>query len=478
MSSSSFWVTWGKRLLILPPIVLAIIAYGWMVKHTPPLAKHSEKESSRPLETIVVPRVSVRPQVNGFGTAKYARSWRAITQVQGRIKKIHPDLRPGSRIRKGDVLFEIDDSDYRSRVKELDAAIEQQQAEVEQLEQSVKNDEAKLTLEKDVMGILKREFQRQEKLVAQRAEAKATIDIKQREYLAQVESVQNLNNGIAMVVPQVKAMKAAIRQSEVQKEQAQRDIGRTTIEAPFNMRVGNVQLEVDQFVSTGEELFVGYSGTDVEVEVQLPMQAIHRLLVSQVGDIEDRKKLTPETFKDMFQFKALVHVVGTETYEGKFLRVREVVDAQTKMVGFVVGVKNKLPSQQERPQPPLLEGAFCDVDIFGAILPDQVVIPRRALRNGSVYLMDDENRLASREVEVKFTQKDYAVIESGLTGGEKLVIANPSPAIIGMLIDPVVAEEETKKLIASATASDDLLGAKTGTLNAAADSQLTQPESD
>ena len=43
------------------------------------------------------------------------------------------------------------------------------------------------------------------------------------------------------------------------------------------MRVGEVQLEVGQFVSVGEALFVGYSGADVEVEVQLPLQDIHRL---------------------------------------------------------------------------------------------------------------------------------------------------------------------------------------------------------
>ena len=92
------------------------------------------------------------------------------------------------------------------------------------------------------------------------------------------------------------------------------------------------------------------------------------MLVSQVGEQELRERLTPETFKEMFQFEALVQVVGTDSsqsYHGEFLRVREIVDAQTKMVGFVVGVKNLLPSEQEHPQPPLLEGAFCDVDVLG-----------------------------------------------------------------------------------------------------------------
>ena len=442
---------------MLPPIVLAVVVYGWLVKHPPPLSTHQEKEVSRSLETISVPRLSVRPVVSGFGTAKYSRSWRAVTQVQGRIKKIHPDLRPGAAILAGDVLLEIDDSDYRSRVDELDASIDQQKAEIEQLEQSVVNDNKKISVENQMLDVLQRELKRQQTLVAERAEAKSTVDEMKREYLAQVEAMQNLKNSIALVAPQIKGMQATIRQSELQKETALRDIERTKIKAPFDLRVGNVQLEIGQFVSVGEDLFAGYNESQVEIEVQLPLQDIHRLLVSQVGDEEARNKLTPATFKEMFDFDAMVKVSGVEPYHGKFLRVREVVDEQTKMVGFVVGVKNLTPSQQDTPQPPLLEGTFCDVDIYGNTIPDQVVIPRRAIRNGSVYIVDDKSRLAKRKVDLKFNQDNYSVVTSGLEGGEKLVIANPSPAIIGMLVDPIEAKEEFEKLITLIKNQDDFL---------------------
>ena len=157
MAKAGSWQTWGKRLMVLPPIVLAVLVFMWLAKHPPALSKHAEEESSRMLDTITVPRLDVRPVVSGFGTAKYARSWRAVTQVQGRIRKIHPDLRPGSRIQAGKVLLEIDDSDYVSRVNELDAAMDQQRAQIEQLEQTVLNSKRKLKLENEMLGILKRE---------------------------------------------------------------------------------------------------------------------------------------------------------------------------------------------------------------------------------------------------------------------------------------------------------------------------------
>ncbi|WP_404308802.1 efflux RND transporter periplasmic adaptor subunit [Neorhodopirellula lusitana] len=500
---------WGKRLLVLPPILLAVLAYAWLVKHSPPLQTEAPKETARMLEVMVVPRLDIRPKVSGFGTAKYARSWRAVTQVEGRINKIHPELRPGSMIEADEVLLEIDDSDYRSRVDELNAAIEQQNAELEQLEQSIENNEKTLVLEREVLTILQREFEREQSLLSRQAGSSASIDSKRRELLNQQKAVQDLVNSTALVTPQIKALQAELRQSAVQKEQAQRDVKRTKIRAPFRMRVGEVQLEVGQFVGVGENLFNGFNTAEVEIDAQLPLHDIHRLFVSQAANPEFREvlekdsvlekasvleedsaldedsvledesvlgqdntaertstleqtnplepvgALSREIVRHPFAFDALVNVAGAEgveAYPGRFLRVREIVDTQTKMVGFVVGVTNIPPHAQEHPKPPLLEGAFCDVDVFGETMPDQIVIPRNAIRNNSVYIVDQQNRLATRSVTLTFTQDEYAVIESGLTGGENLVIANPSPAIVGMLVEPVVAQEATDKLIRTVAA--------------------------
>ncbi|QEG24678.1 Multidrug resistance protein MdtA precursor [Mariniblastus fucicola] len=441
--------------MVIPPIVLAVGAYLWLVKNSPPLQKQTEQELARVLETISIPRSAVRPKVSGFGTAKFARSWRAVTQVEGRINKIHAELRPGSRIAAGEVLLEIDDSDYRSQVTELNAAIEQQDAEIQRLEQSVKNDEKNLELENEVLTIMQREYDREEQLYSQRAGSRSEVDQKRRELLSQQKAVQQLKNNIALVAPQIKALQAAKRQSAAQIEQAKRDIERTKITAPFRMRVGEVQLEVGQFVGIGETLFHGYSDAEVEIEAQLALQDIHRLFVAQTDGVPPPKEFSQEDFRRLFSFDASVKVAGLEstvTYPGQFLRVREVVDAQTKMVGFVIGVQNRPPMEQKVLKPPLLEGAFCDIDVYGKTLPDQVVVPRSAIRNGSVFLVDDQNRLEKRAVELTFTQDDYAVVASGLDGGEKLVIANPSPAIIGMLVDPIDAPGVAESLVASVAA--------------------------
>jgi hypothetical protein len=67
-----------------------------------------------------------------------------------------------------------------------------------------------------------------------------------------------------------------------------------------------------------------------------------------------------------------------------------------------------------------------------------------------VYLVDDENRLRRRPVEVLFGQGTLSVIGAGLAPGERVVVSDLVPAVEGMLLEPRVDEVLTAKLKAAA----------------------------
>ena len=78
--------------------------------------------------------------------------------------------------------------------------------------------------------------------------------------------------------------------------------------------------------------------------------------------------------------------------------------------------------------------------IAGRTLPQQIVIPRSAIRNGRVYVMDENNRLQIRKVSKLFDQRDQSVIKQGLQAGEQLVLSDLIPAVEGMLLKPVLVQ--------------------------------------
>ena len=75
-------------------------------------------------------------------------------------------------------------------------------------------------------------------------------------------------------------------------------------------------------------------------------------------------------------------------------------------------------------------------------------MPRSAIHDSNVFVIDQEHRLQKKQVVVDFAQSDFVVIKSGLSGGEMVVVSDPSPAIIGMKVSPVADDSLKQHLVA------------------------------
>ena len=80
-----------------------------------------------------------------------------------------------------------------------------------------------------------------------------------------------------------------------------------------------------------------------------------------------------------------------------------------------------------------------------------LVVPRAALHDDAVYVLDADDRMRRAAVEVRFVQSGFACIDAELPEGIRVVVSNPTPAIEGQLVDPVPAPELLQDLIAQAS---------------------------
>jgi hypothetical protein len=91
------------------------------------------------------------------------------------------------------------------------------------------------------------------------------------------------------------------------------------------------------------------------------------------------------------------------------------------------------PYETNNDKPPLSVGLFVGAEISGSTFDDVVVLPRIALRGPSqVYVVDAENRLQFREVEVLREVDDQIYIKAGLQPGERVCISPLETAIEAM----------------------------------------------
>ena len=116
------------------------------------------------------------------------------------------------------------------------------------------------------------------------------------------------------------------------------------------------------------------------------------------------------------------------------MRTEAEIDARSRMVNAVVRVDNDPASGQ----PPLPVGLFVQADIEGRLVDNIVVLPRAAIRNQhQVLVVDSENRLRYRDIELLRFDRDQVYISGGLEAGEAVNLSPIQTVIDGMRVKTV-----------------------------------------
>jgi RND family efflux transporter MFP subunit len=303
------------------------------------------------------------------------------------------------------------------------------------------NAQASLTIEERNLNLASQDVERKRNLMQKGTTSRSTVDDAERVMLSTRMAVQTLRNTLALIPTQRSVLVATV-------DRAQRDLEHSEIRAPFTLRVADLAIEADQYVSVGQSLFEGDDVERVEVEAQFPLSTLRRLFIGRPDLKLDIARLG-EQLPEVIGFDPLVRLdLGNYVaeWQAEFVRFSDKVDPQTRTMGVVVAVDRPFDKVRLGYRPPLSKGMFVQVVMRGKSPAPRLVIPRNAVRNGTVYVAGADDRLRRQPVEVLFTQEDYSVIASGLTPGERVVVSDLIPAVSGMLLRPRIDEELSAQL--------------------------------
>jgi RND family efflux transporter MFP subunit len=324
--------------------------------------------------------------ISSQGTVQPRSQSELIPEVSGRVVWISPSLIAGGSFREGDTLLRIDAADYLSALQRSEAQLKRSEVEY---------------------GFSSDELRRLQKLHKQQLASQQQLDSARR--TAQVAEA-NLND------------------SRASTDQAQRDLARTELHAPFDGLVRNEQVDMGQFVTRGQSIGTIYA-TDY-VEVRLPISADQLaylgLPISTRGQIaqDDRP---PVTVASDFGATRLL-------WAGELVRLEAVIDERSRMIYGVA----RLHIEENEETPLLPVGMFVQAEIRGRKVDNVIRLPRSAMRdNNQVLVVDAENRLHFRQVKVLRLEHDDMLISEGLVDGERVCISAMQTVVEGMLVNPV-----------------------------------------
>ncbi|MEA1934989.1 MAG: efflux transporter periplasmic adaptor subunit [Thermodesulfobacteriota bacterium] len=442
----------SRKLLIIPAMALGLLVLVLVVKFKQPPEQLQIQERSRAVRVIPAPEVAVVPRAVGYGTAKPGRTWEAVAEVGGKVVETHPELNKGSLLRKDEVLLRIDPAEYGLAKIRAQADVETLDAQLKELKQKEKNIRHSLDVEKRSLVLSKKELDRKQNLWGDRHISKSELDQEEKRVLAQQNALQNFQNTLNLIPTQQKALLAKIASSKAQLKDTGLDIAKTTIKAPFDCRIAEVNVELAQYVAPGKVLVRADNTAFVEILAQIPIHTFKNLLEQEEIPLTTRQ-FTMEEIREFFGLGALVRLdLGGKAVEWKarFARISETLDPQTRTLGVYVAVDDPYRKILPGKKPPLLKNMYCEVELKGKPRPKTVIIPRAALHEGIVYVVSHENRLERRKINPEFAQGNFISIKNGLTSGDRVIVTDVIPAIEGMLLEPQTDEELLKSLIAEA----------------------------
>ena len=381
-----------KRVLMPIGILLGSIVITVVLIRNPTRVSESAPEII-PISVRVaeVRSESVQLFIESQGKAQAARQASLSSNVQGPVAWVSPSLEAGAYVKAGEPLLRLELADFETAVARSRATYEQASAEAE----FAAADLARIT-----------------ELAAKR--------------LASESELQNAERAATVTSARLADAVAALEQSEL-------DAERSILRAPFNAVVASRDVELGQFVNRAQSVAVLFDADSVDVRVPLAIRQLGYLDVPMGFRGEFESVQAPKV--------ELVGSYGGKQYiwEGKLLRTEATIDPNSNTVQSIIRIEQPTADLGGETIP-LPIGLFVEARIAGKLVEDIISLPRSAIRNNSqVLVVDAENKMYYRDVDIFRLEQDRVLISGGLVPGEKICTSPIQAVVDGMSVRPVLA---------------------------------------
>ena len=421
---------------LIAVLAAAVAIAAVLVKSRSPLEHNAVEMPRRSVDALVVKEIPFRSRVTAYGNVEPAITLNSTAEVSGKISYKHANLKSGETIPAGTLVVSIEAEDYALSLQQTREDLKASRSALTELEAEVKSTRRSLELARENLEVGEAELARIRDVYQKQLIAKSALDAEEQKVIQLRQQVEDLQGRLNSYSGRRQSLQAQIARAEQEVQNRTTILGRTGITLPFDARIGSVSIDENEFVTVGSPLFEAIDLKGVEITAQLPMISMRQLITHLEGRTiaEQQFVQTGGRINESLGLSARVRLVNgmpEAVWEGRVLRISEAIDATRQTIGVVVGVNDPYEKIIPGRRPPLLKGMYTAVDLF-APQRRAIVIPRRALHEGRVYIADTDERLEIRAVDVQLTQGELAVIRGGIEIGERVIVNDLVPVIEGM----------------------------------------------
>ncbi len=425
-------------------IALAVAAFVYLKATRIEPATTPPIEQSLVVETIGALPVKVARIWTGYGTSRAMDASNVSAEVRARVIDRPDQIEAGRAVRAGDLIAQLEPTDYQQAVRSAEQRIALFQAQLEGVDIRRIRLGERVELAQEEAGIAEKNLERARELVARGAGNITDIENRlttshraQRLLTTLLQELDLLPTERAQLTAQVEYERALLRVAE-------ENLERTTIRSPIDGMLQEVYVNEGDLLTVGSIVARVVNPGRLEIPLRIPMSATETLVIG------DRVRLTSDGPAD----------VG---WNGVVSRIAPEADAGTRTMTVFVEVSQDLDAayRESRPSPRsgdplLLPGQFVIGRVFTGAREPHIIVPRRAVDGDRIYLArtttdqgngDDEpiERAVSVEVRVLHhieglfpqihpTETQWAVISTGLQNGDRVIVSNIDEMFTGLRV--------------------------------------------
>ena len=370
------------------------------------------------------------------GQTKARETVELRARVEGVLQRIY--FREGTAVRRGQLLFTLEKSQYIAAVQsaratlakaEADAAQARQRVDVLQAQAELADAEA--TQSKTIQDLRRIEPLAKENAVtlleldaavAAERSAKASVDAKKA----------NLTNLEAAVKYTIERANAEVAAAKARVVTAQLDLSYCDIYSPISGIIGFKNVDVGNLVGRGEATLLATVSSSDPLLVDFALSEVDFLNLTEPGTVGRAKSGR--------RIELLLSDDSMHPYLGALNVVDRKVDPTTGTLKVEVQFSN--PGSYLRP------GQFARIRAVVANRDNALLVPQRAIQEmqgaKTVMVVDASNKVAVRTVTVGEKSEDFIVILEGLNPGERVIVEGMQKVRPGSEVNPTTGAETAR----------------------------------
>lgn len=409
-------------------LALGVGIFAGLVATRPEAPKKPRMDAPIPVEVVTARSVPVGRRWDGFGTARSMQVADLRAEVAGVVVRRPASIEPGVRVRAGEVILEIDPTDYEAAVARSEGLIASWEAQRRALDVEESSLREQVALASQASELAERDVQRAREAARGGAAIDREIDTLLSALTRAKREESQLSCSLAEIPARRESIDAQLDAERANLRLAQENLRRTRIVAPFDGTLQSVNFREGERAGAGEQAARLVSLSRVETPLRVPASAVADLRVGGDAIITSEGQIRRS-------WKATIERISPE------------VDASSRTV-TVFAVVEQDPDADEASL--LLPGQFVRGELASLEPRPRVLVPRIAVQDDRVLIVNSDGRVEHRPVRVGFSlrgerpdidpdEREWAAIEEGLADGDRVVISNLDDLRPGSLVNAIDA---------------------------------------